>query len=246
MMPQEPQDPQGLSAPPAVVQALQKAAPAACPDPQNSAALLFDPRWVEFARNVSHSRFLPPELRSTKDYDSTYDILMFQVTALSMGLNPVSSLFSKMLYIMPDARGGLSVAMWTSGKLALAAQHGCVVHSYYDAKTAVGVCEVQRGNAVFKATYTAQEAIIAGKMYIEDGRLYGYAKSAWEKYWPTMLIRRAQSRALEQAIPDVLLGLASAEEAREWQEVTPIPSPVPAPAVVPADIPVPSKISTED
>lgn len=199
----------------AAPQGLGKFAPA-CPDAANAAALVFDERWQKFAHSIRTSHFLPRELRSTQDYDSTGDILMFIATAISYGLDPIASLFNKTLYVMPDRNGGFNVGMWTTAKIALATKCGCQVHTSFDPATATATCKVIRNGVEFVGTFSAEEAVIAKKMYKDsEGNYHGDVKTAWGAYWPTMLMRRAQSRALEQAAPDVLMGITSAEELQE-------------------------------
>ena len=194
--------------------------------PMKPEEMIFSDKWINLAKAVRFSKFIPAALRSSDTYDSTYDILMYLATAASLGLKVPAALFNRSLYITPSQDGGYNVSLWTDTKKAIAAAHKLQIRSWYDEASFAGICEIVRNGTTYTGVYTVTEAVTAGKMYIDqsDGRPYGCVTkngkdSVWRTHWTSMLMRRAESRALSQACPDLLLGFTSAEEAAEMQSI---------------------------
>lgn len=222
--------------------------------PQRAEDMMFSDRWINFARMVRFSRFLPTQLRSTKDYDSTYDILMYLATARSYGLQIPAALFNKALYITVAKDGSYNVSMWVATQKAVAVEHGCSVKSWYDNDKLAAFCEITRNGVTTHASFSVQEAVTAKKMYYDEtlGEYRGVLTkngqdSVWANYWPTMLIRRAEGRALSQACPDLLMGITSADEILDATTAAVAPTitikTANAPAKEISEIPTPTQLS---
>lgn len=181
--------------------------------------VIFSEKWVTFARSIRFSRCIPTQLRSTSEYDSTFDILMYLAAAKSYGLEIPAALFQRSLYLMELPDGSLSLGLWAQTMVAIATSHGCRVRAWYDPTKMAAICSVTRNGETFEGVFSVEEAAIAGKMYFDpESNTYKGVVSkngkgtAWSQYWPTMLIRRATSRACQMACADLLMGVASADE----------------------------------
>lgn len=79
-----------------------------------------------------------------------------------------------------------------------------------DQDNAVAWCEVQRDGIEYKREFSMREAREAGLLQKKG--------DVWKAYWRDMLRWRAMDRAIDEAFPDIVKGLASVEIMRDVRE----------------------------
>lgn len=180
----------------------------------------------EFCKAISHSSLLPANFRATKDHDTTGDIYLMLETAKSLEMNFIQAING--LYCLPDARP----AMYVSTMRALVLRAGGVfTKEEFDEQTQTAVCVVVRNGTPYTGKFSVQDAVNRGKMIINangipEGVVTRNGKpSPWRQDYRNMCAVRACGRACQKGFADVLMGLSSAEEVRDFSEYA---SPAPA------------------
>lgn len=178
----------------------------------------------EFCKAISHSSLLPANLRSTKDHDTTGDLYLMLETAKSLEMNFIQAING--LYCLPDARP----AMYVSTMRALVLRAGGVfTKEEFDEQTQTAVCIVVRNGTAYTGKFSVQDAVNRGKMIINangipEGVVTRNGKpSPWRQDYRNMCAVRACGRACQKGFADVLMGLSSAEEVRDFVELAPAP-----------------------
>jgi len=158
---------------------------------------------VDFAKMVASSGMVP------KNYQGQPGAVLvaFQMGA-ELGLTPMAAVRS---IAVINGRP----AVWGDSQLALVRSHqDCedVIEDDLEVirKAKKATCVVKRrGRSPVKRTFSYDDAKEAG--------LWGKA-GPWTQYWPRMMQMRARGFALRDAFADVLTGVVSVEEARDYTE----------------------------
>lgn len=199
---------------------------------ENDLPCINDKAW-DFCQKISKSGLLPNTLQSTPEHDRTADVYLMMITGKDLGLTFSQTIQS--LFVLPNARP----ALYVQAKKAIIVSRGCrIIKEEYNEQEQQGICEILRDGITFRAVFTVQDAINRGKVYIDpnDGRIKGCltakgGATPWTTDWRRMCVVRAVGRCCDQAAPDFLLGLASAEDVQDAVIYdAPVQAPAPAPA----------------
>ena len=211
---------------------IKTAAPVQAPAPVAPVAAsmpVLDEKAWEFCSKISHSQMLPAALRSTKDHDTTGDLYLICLEGHALGMNFIQAVTG--FYCLPDQRP----ALYTQTKRALVMKAGGkFIQEEFDEQNGVAICVIRRDGIDYKGTFSVQDGINRGKLYIDgQGQVQGTVSrngkaTPWATDWRNMCAVRACSRACDKAYPDILMGLSSAEDVQDFNTpVEPIPTPLP-------------------
>lgn len=166
---------------------------------------------MKFAGMISNSALAPKDFKGKPE-----DTLVAMMMGNEIGLNPMQAIQN-----IAVINGRPSI--WGDAMLALvqANKNFKSIEETFDDSAMTAKCVVTRkGGKPHVVTYSQEDAVQAG--------LWG--RNVWKNYPKRMLAMRARGFALRNQFADALLGLITAEEARDIptegdlpQEVTPAP-----------------------
>lgn len=182
---------------------------------------IIEKAW-EYCKALSHSFMLPANLRTTKDHDTTGDLYLILEMARSLDMSFIAAING--IYCLPDARPALYVS--TKRALVLRAG-GHFINEDFDENTQTAFCTAVRNGVHYTGKFSVQDAINRGKMIINpngvaEGVFTRNGKpSPWRQDYRHMCAIRACGRACDLGFADVLLGLSSAEDVRDFEVQVP-------------------------
>ncbi len=159
---------------------------------------------LAYANALSKAQLLPETFRG-----KPADVLVAMDWGESLGLTPMQAMQS--IYVV-HGRPGLS----SQAKQALASKAGHRIRVSGDDKAATArLWRADDPEYPYEATWTMAMANRAG--------LTGKKGTTWEAYPHVMLRRRAVSDVVEQACPELLLGLSTADLDGDWPDDPTLP-----------------------
>lgn len=156
------------------------------------------------AQRLAKTNFVPPAYRGKPD-----DVLAAMMMGIRLRLDPLQSCAAFAVV------NGVASLM-AKPMLAIVTNHPQCrdVEEWYDSEKKMCVCRVYRSGRKAKTyTYSVEDAKVAG-LWGKCGR--DGKPSAWVTNPKRMLQYRARSFALQDAFPDVLMGLVAYEEAADY------------------------------
>lgn len=153
---------------------------------------------LAYANALSQAKLLPETFRGRPA-----DVLVAMDWGESLGLTPMQAMQS--IYVV-HGRPGLS----SQAKQALAGKAGHRIRVQGDTQAATAkLWRADDPEFPYESTWTIDMARSAGLIKKD---------SAWQSYPHVMLRRRAVSDVVEQACPELLLGLSTADVDTEWPD----------------------------
>lgn len=173
-----------------------------------SEAFTLMPRTIaeahEYAKLIASSDLVPPDYRG-----KAANVLVAVQMGAELGLKPLQAVQNiAVVNGRPTVYGDALIAL-------VRASPACEwVHEHVDEETMTAICIAKRrGQHEERRTFSQADAQAAG--------LWG-RQGPWKQYPKRMLQMRARSWCLRDLFPDVLKGLAVAEEVRDIIDVTPV------------------------
>jgi hypothetical protein len=152
---------------------------------------------LQMASMISNSQLAPSSYRNKPE-----DTLVAMMMGYEIGLNPMQALQN-----IAVINGRPSV--WGDAMLALVQNHPAFggIKEEFDDNSMTAICTIWRKNGERHVVKFSQQDAVAAKLWGKSG--------TWQQYPKRMLKMRARGFALRDQFADALLGLISAEEARD-------------------------------
>ena len=166
---------------------------------------------MAIAETISKSQFCPPSFRNKPS-----DVMMAMWHGDSLGLSPLQSVQSiAVINSRPSLWGDALLAICRSSKLCVSIKE----EQPTSQNGMTATCTVERSGEKYPIVRTFSEADA------RQARLWGKT-GPWTTNPKRMLQLRARAFALRDAFPDLLNGLASAEEAQDFEPIESTPAEV--------------------
>lgn len=172
---------------------------------------------MSYARALAASSLIPKAFRSGRGGDdglreTTANVLLAVELGNTLGLSPLQALCQVNVVEGKPSLGA-------EGQLAqvLKAGHDMYVDEERSDRTKATVVAQRDGSErVHTITYTLDDAVAAGLVRMVEGKPYARSQAGkalpWETSTPDMLVWRAVTRTCKRVFPDVVGGLAAADD----------------------------------